>query len=470
MFNLKELMENLPANCLMEKVLIYAEGCTDASDEFLIMSTLAAMATTVGSNVWIAFGATLLYPNLYIIKLGESSRIRKTTTDRYATQFLNEVCKDRVFPNDITPERFVAKMQDTSSCLLRFTEIGGSFKKMEHTRYMSGFKQMLTELYDNDTYHKELKGNRKDGEVNIVELPCVSILGSSTFEWFQQGITMDDIASGLLPRFLFCVIKKPTKEKLYFPKKVDPILKESIVEDYKMLMELWKGEKKLSEEAMEAYVTWCKSTEEAYDKDPSLEKVASFYDRTEKSVLKIALLTEGMLQVMKKDKFVNTDEVSLLAMEIAIQLGTYFQQTVKELILEELKLSPFESDMKRIINALKRKNGDCTNREIMQATKIYSRDLRTLLDVMEELELIEQYDHKTSGGGSYRVRLLGGVKDKAGEKVSIKTQDKHTNKKSAELFPVQKSPDWDSLEDSTETDERTEGTSATKRTSKDVEM
>jgi hypothetical protein len=406
MFNFKEFINDLPSNCLLEKILAYVDGCTDAPDEYILTSTLAAMATTLGSNVWIPFGASSIYSNLYIIKIGESSRIRKTTSDRIVVQFLNEVCKDRVFPNDITPERLIAKMQANPSCLLRFAEIGGSFKKMESTRYLNGFKPLITEFYDNDMYQKELKGGRKDGEVNVVEVPCVSILGSSTLEWFQQGITMDDIASGLIPRFLFSYVKKPTKTKITFPKKADPTLKDSIVEDFKLLMDSWTGEKTLSKEALQTYEDWCKSTDAKLDNDPTLEKAASFFDRIEKSVLKIALLMEGMLQVMKKGKFKNAETISVLAISLAIQFGMYFQDCAKELVIKELKLNRFDSDMKRIVKALKKHDKDCAKRVLSQDTGIYGYQLRDILEAMEELQMVESYSQNTSGGLSFRVKLL----------------------------------------------------------------
>lgn len=406
MFNFKQFTNDLPANCLFEKILTHVDGCTDAADEFILVSSLAAMATTVGSNVWIPFGTSSLYPNLYIIKIGASSQIRKTTSDRIVIQFLNEVCKDRVFPNDITPERLIDKMSGTSTCLLRFTEIGGAFKKMESTRYLSGYKALITEFYDNDTYQKELKGNRKGGESTQVEIPCVSILGSSTLEWFQLGITMDDIASGLLPRFQFSYVKQRTKPKLIFPKKADPVFKESIVEDFKLLAEKWTGEKTVNTEAQQAFTKWCTDMDAEYDNDPTLEKVGSFFDRLEKAVLKIALLMEGMLQVTRKDKFENVDSISLPAMNLAIQLGIYFRECVKELVLKELKLNPFESDIRRIVKCLRKRRGECTQRVLSQDTGIYGADLRDVLDAMEDLGMVKRESIETKGGMSFKVTLL----------------------------------------------------------------
>jgi hypothetical protein len=438
---IERLIKIIPANSLLDKILAYVDGCTDAPDEYILTSTLAAMATALGSNVWTPFGANSIYSNLYIIKIGESSRIRKTTSDRIVVQFLNEVCKDRVFPNDITPERLIAKMENSPSCLLRFTEIGGSFKKMESTRYLNGFKPLITEFYDNDLYQKELKGGKKDGEVNVVEVPCVSILGSSTLEWFQQGITMDDIASGLIPRFLFSYVKKPTKTKIIFPKKADPTLKDSIVEDFKLLMERWTGEKTLSKEALQIYEDWCKSTNAELDNDPTLEKVASFFDRIEKSVLKIALLMEGMLQVRKKEKFENVETISEPAINLAVQFGLYFQDCAKELVIKELKLNRFDSDMKRIVKALKKHGKDCPKRALSADTGIYGFQLRDILEAMEDLQMVENYSENTSGGLSFRVKLLN---DEPIDKKETEEKKEPQAIKTTEVSPEKEEfPTWD---------------------------
>lgn len=122
---------------------------------------------------------------------------------------------------------------------------------------------------------------------------------------------------------------------------------------------------------------------------------------------------EGMIQVSLGENFKNTDEISLKAMEYSLHLCRYFQSCLIELMLGELHIKNTDPRHKRIIRELKKCGGEITRRELEQNTHIYSKDLQEILEDLEAQGKVECKTEKTSGGHTFKVRLLD--EDKSSE-------------------------------------------------------
>jgi hypothetical protein len=161
-----------------------------------------------------------IYPNLYLMLIASTTYYRKSTAYKLAEQIARTAIPHMLMPTPGSPERFqealsgqvpanfdklsrthqerLTKAQPFAAQrgLLK-DEVAGLFSAMNRKDYLSGMKDLLMELYDCPDY------SDKDTQagLTIVENAALSILGVTTPDGLNGGITHADWANGLLIRF-----------------------------------------------------------------------------------------------------------------------------------------------------------------------------------------------------------------------------------------------------------------------------
>ena len=250
---------------------------TEAPEVYHLFMGMSLIAGVLGRKVFLDWTAYKIYPNLYIILVGASSAIKKSTSINQARPFLNAVDPNLIFPNEFSNEAFLELLVTQPQGSLFWDEFGGVLATFERS-YMSGTKEMLTSMFDCPSdYRRLLKGNAKSkesGKVVIIREPYINIATTSTLQWLVNRIKEQDIKSGFLARFVYVPGKEPSK-RLSRPPKLDQKLRSEIIMELKAIREI-SGEAELTDDAFLYYDTWYNGVFDQIQKGDNRDKLSTF--------------------------------------------------------------------------------------------------------------------------------------------------------------------------------------------------
>jgi len=181
---------------------------TDAPPYALQTAALMALSLSCGDVVTLPaiFGSDPIYLNLYIMLIGPSTTMRKTTVLNYVTSLLPKlVAGQYVYVlDDVSSQAFnksVAKAgTERLPVLLNVDEVSGLFEVLKKKgSYLAGFDKVLMRCYD----HTPIYVHRTNSIIEAPEGAFTGIFAASTPEPLMEALGSEDIASGLLPRFLY---------------------------------------------------------------------------------------------------------------------------------------------------------------------------------------------------------------------------------------------------------------------------
>lgn len=183
---------------------------TDASPFALEAAALQALSLSAGDTVVLPplFGSEPVYMNLYIMMIGPSTTMRKTTVLNFIRDILpvNDQTGDGYikFMDDVSIQAFnreVARAGKTQSpVILSVDEIAGLFQLVRNKSgsYLAGFDKTLLRVYDHTPIYIARVGRKIESNTGAF----VNIFAASTPEPLLEVLDSDDVESGLLPRFI----------------------------------------------------------------------------------------------------------------------------------------------------------------------------------------------------------------------------------------------------------------------------
>ncbi len=183
---------------------------TDASAFALEAAGLQALSLAAGDVVVLPsfFGDKPIYMNLYIMLVGPSTTMRKTTVLGFVEGLLpvNEQNGQHFVRilDDVSIQAFSREMGAAGAAqapiLLSFDEVAGLFQQVRSKggSYLSGFDKTLMKAYDHSAVHISRVGKN----IDVDEGAFVNVFAASTPEPLVEVLGSDDIESGLLPRFI----------------------------------------------------------------------------------------------------------------------------------------------------------------------------------------------------------------------------------------------------------------------------
>lgn len=182
---------------------------TDAPEYTLRAAALVALSLAAGDTVVLpAFTGKTVYLNIYVLIVGPSTTMRKSTVlgmvdDLLPTSYQTGVPYITTM-DDVSIQAFnkVAAKQGMvmAPVLLAIDEVAGIFQVARNAKgsYLSGFDKTLLKAYD----HSAITIHRTQEEVVAPLGAFVSLFAASTPEPLMDVLDLDDVASGLLPRFI----------------------------------------------------------------------------------------------------------------------------------------------------------------------------------------------------------------------------------------------------------------------------
>lgn len=168
---------------------------TDAVPSFHEWCFWAAVSGYVGRFWAVDLGAIDVYPNLYIVLVGPSSKARKTTCIKMAQELIRRLSISRI-PEDGTPEAFYDKFVEHPTALMVASEFSGILATAAK-KYGAGIVEFLMNVYD---CPDEISRTLRSGDI-VVKEPYLTILGGATMTMLRNRLTTAASLGGFTPRF-----------------------------------------------------------------------------------------------------------------------------------------------------------------------------------------------------------------------------------------------------------------------------
>lgn|GEM_PF-2033705 len=203
-----------PTSGLVAQYIQHVSPLTDAPRRYHLAMAWLLLSILLGPACALPHFGSLLFANLWIILIGPSSRVRKTTALSFPQRIVARLEPDRILPAEFTTERLFEVLANQPVGGWFFSEFK-SMADMVSRDYNAGAKALLTDLYDVPPVAKT-RSTKGGGDITIPH-PCyVTIASATTPEWLLNRKSADDFASGFLPRFVFVPVLAPDKEPMAF--------------------------------------------------------------------------------------------------------------------------------------------------------------------------------------------------------------------------------------------------------------
>lgn len=249
---------------------------------------ISVIASTLSRNCYIDRGYYTLFPNLFIVLVGASARVRKTTAVNVGFNLFKEANKEAcVISQKVTPEALIQTLgkrgqeRGTSDAVMVSTELsvflGSSLRD-------DSLIQLLTKLYDCEEtldYHTIIRG--KETIPNV----CFNLIGATTPEWIKTSMPVHAVGGGFTSRIIF-VYQFKSERKIPFPTltPAQRALRGELVHKLEDMSKL-TGEFHLTPNARAWYEDWYCEVFEPERSEPSLD---GYYGRKHDSLLKLAMV------------------------------------------------------------------------------------------------------------------------------------------------------------------------------------
>lgn len=362
---------NAAGESFVKAYVDYASEVTDAPERFHHVLAYSTLAAVCAHNVYFPFGDRRCYPNLFVALVASSSLLRKTTALNISKHLVQDVNSDLLLPNEFSSEALTAGLASSPRGIFYWSEFA-SFLSACGKDYMSGSKELLTDLFDCPRlYTRKLRGNSYE-----IKNPVISIATATTLEWFLKNSKDSDIHGGFLPRFMW--VPAETKEKsLPLPPPADQKRRNALKIHLKRLGEI-KGEMNFAPEARETYIRWHGKHERDAELVREREMLAPFFSRLSDCAIKLAMLTE----ISETGQRTITES----SLGKALNFIDFLKGTLAKLADEDIAFGSFEIAKKKLKKRLKETaNGGISRGDLLRLSHLDARQFdRVMITLVEE--------------------------------------------------------------------------------------
>ncbi|MFC1682889.1 DUF3987 domain-containing protein [Candidatus Zixiibacteriota bacterium] len=355
----------------MREYVEYASALTDAPEVFHLFVGLSILGTAVGKRAFVSFGATPIYPNLWIVLLAPTSFYRKSYSVTIGRNILDNFDEHMVMADEFSPEKLFESLAQKPQGVLIWSEFGSALSNFERS-YMQGTKEFLADMYDSPR-----KRTRKlRGTEYVIRQPCISILSASTPEWLRNKIKEDDIRGGFFNRFVYVPATIKTKT-MALPPKPDQILEKKLIRklsEYKKL----SGDVDLSA-ARQFYEGWYRDYEGQLLSLTDADLMSGFWTRLSIYTLKFAML----FQISQDGSLIIGSD----AMSKAVLLTHFLRDSLNQILGESLVFSRDMRNKNRVLKLINHEPG-ISRSKLLQHSHLLRKQLDPILDTLIEEESI----------------------------------------------------------------------------------
>ena len=222
---------------------------------------ISAMGALLGRQIWINFGTGPIYPNQFIMLMGEPGT-RKGSAYGIAKKLLKQAGYKRFAKDKSSKERFLVDMKSTDSDTNEGPMDVAQLEELvmdapAETYIMSGeftdfigqgnmdFITFLTNIWDNLPLYEHPKLH---GKSVIVHKPTVNLLGCNTPEGFALAFPPEALGNGFLSRVIM-VHAEVTGVRIAWPEPPDELMMADLSNRMIAVRKVMHGEMLISKEA-----------------------------------------------------------------------------------------------------------------------------------------------------------------------------------------------------------------------------
>lgn len=311
---------------------------SEAQESLIIWSGLFTLASVARRHVAFPMkmlGSYAVYSNLYVIFVGPTSVVRKSTTVNYGETLLHQIEGVNIAPSGTSASMLIGKMAETTDGAMTIvsSELGSFIQTSKEDMY-----DILSDLYDGKIKHDY--ETRAHGPEYIAE-PCLNLFAATTGSWLQQQPTYV-IEGGFSARTIYVHETTLRKPQLYYDLqwKEYERLEEKLIHDLLHISQL-RGE--FRHDCIETH----DNMEDWYQtmvKEGTQEKQTGFRARKHVHLHKLVML----LSLAERDDLVITQ----IHFETAKVLLDYIEERLPG-VFSALGRNPFGGDMEDIRNYLR---------------------------------------------------------------------------------------------------------------------
>jgi len=312
---------------IIAEYLKYTTGQESPTD-FHLWVCIGMIAVALGRNAWLNRGGWNIYPNLFIILIGESGLTRKSTALNLGIHPLQSCLPDITeLGQKITPEQLIGVLaqicdDDSSKRAEAYIHASEMAVLLGKTNLDDSLIKLLTDLWDCPSHHTyQTRGKGKETMKDV----CINMLAATTPDWLRNSIPQDTLEGGFFSR-LILVQRTPTGEKNPFPEdsmnvKIQEAL-ENIKHDLQLINQEIHGPFEWDTEAKKAYATWyCEYNEP----ESSVSFMRGYYGRKGDFVIKLAMISSANYS---NDKIITKEDI-VFAVKILNENEVYTRELVK---------------------------------------------------------------------------------------------------------------------------------------------
>lgn len=213
-------------------------GETESPRLYHRWAAVSLVSALLGRNVYLPFGHDVIYPNMYIMLVGNPGA-RKGAALKPASNALKLIDFKKLASSRLSPEKFLSEMQSLNNSVeiedelfeaINFENPSEIYVVAEEfgdfIRGNTDFIRLLTTLWDNLPFYKHPKLHGKNVYVHE---PTVNIIGATTQQDMAITIPLESVGQGFFSRFIL-VHGESTGVKITIPTTISEGRKEGVKE------------------------------------------------------------------------------------------------------------------------------------------------------------------------------------------------------------------------------------------------
>ena len=381
----------------VERYIAWASSLGDAAKVYHQAGALMILSSLLAGAIRLPTSFGTIMPNLWFMLLADTTLTRKSTAMDIAMDVLEQVDDNVLLATDGSLEGLMQSLEirpGKPSMFLR-DEFSGLIEAMARKDYYAGMAEALTKLYDGKTMKRVLKR-----ETVTVREPCLLIFAGGIKTRVQSLLTLDHVASGFVPRFLFLTAESDvsTLQPLGPPTEQNLEGRQVLIEELEELRDRYistqevivKGktvdisearwDAKLSHEAWQRYNMLEATLLYAGVNSDQPDIMTPVYDRLAKSILKVSVLIAA---TRHQHNLVRVEVNDLL---LAIKYGEGWRKFATE-IVNGIGRSANEILLQRIFKSI-RKHPGIARSSLMQWYHLEARQADIIFGTLEQRGLV----------------------------------------------------------------------------------
>lgn len=383
----------------VERFIKWASSLGDAATQYHQAGAFIILSALLSGKVNLPTSFGNIVPNLWFMILADTTLTRKSTAMDIAIDLLVEVDSDVIMATDGSLEGLMTSLSTRPgmpSIFLR-DEFTGLLDSMTKKDYMAGMAEALTKLYDG----KMLKRLLRKETIEVKE-PVLIIFAGGIKNRTQQLLTLEQISSGFIPRFIFLTAESDvTRLRPLGPPVIrDMQEREAILDEMRRLHLKYNQPRALPEKGVKLTPNpkwYARLTKAAWARVNAFETaimragaeseradvLTPVYDRLSKSMLKAAVLLAASA---------SDDPDEIVVEEIDVLHAISFAMQWREYVIEVINgvgKTAAERDIERVMKVLSnKKDGAASRSELMQRFHLTAKSADALFNTMTQRGLV----------------------------------------------------------------------------------